>query len=91
MHRLYGPLCGYLHLQAGSFFPPQLCLDLIDEWMSENLNNSVIGGDGGDLGVADLATYQPFDGLMELKVVIFPPSPDQDWYADHSYCANKKM
>ncbi|XP_031383011.1 probable aminotransferase ACS12 isoform X2 [Punica granatum] len=48
----------------------RLCLDLIDEWMSENLNNSVIRGDGGDLGIAGLATYQPSDGLVELKVAM---------------------
>lgn len=32
----------------------------------ENAGDSIIGG---DLGVSGIATYQPFDGLMELKVV----------------------
>ncbi|KAK4777276.1 hypothetical protein SAY87_017463 [Trapa incisa] len=47
-----------------------LCLDLIDEWMSENLNSSLSEGDGDEFGLARLATYQPFDGLMELKVAM---------------------
>lgn len=47
----------------------QLCLDLIEKWMANNLRDSVVGTDGGDLNIHGIATYQPFDGLMELKVV----------------------
>lgn len=38
--------------------------------MSENLSNSIMGRDGDDLSISGIATYQPWDGMMELKVVI---------------------
>lgn len=47
----------------------QLCFDLIEKWFSENLTNSIIGTDGGDLNISGIAAYQPLDGLTELKVV----------------------
>ncbi|XP_073142926.1 probable aminotransferase ACS12 [Henckelia pumila] len=48
----------------------RLSLDLIEKWLSENLSNSVLGmGDGG-IGISGISTYQPSDGLMELKVVM---------------------
>ncbi|KAK3001349.1 hypothetical protein RJ639_020728, partial [Escallonia herrerae] len=43
----------------------QLSLDLIEEWLSKNLSNSTRGG---GLSISGTATYQPFDGLMELKM-----------------------
>ncbi|OAY30458.1 probable aminotransferase ACS12 [Manihot esculenta] len=48
----------------------RLCLDLIEKWMANNLRDSVVGTDGGDLNIHGIATYQPFDGLMELKVAM---------------------
>lgn len=48
----------------------RLCFDLIEKWISENLTNSVIGINGGDLNISGIAAYQPFDGLTELKVAI---------------------
>ncbi|KAM1708872.1 hypothetical protein COP1_001828 [Malus domestica] len=47
----------------------QLCLDLIEKWVSENLMESMVGTDGGDLSISGIAAYQPFDGMTELKVV----------------------
>ncbi|KAK3022186.1 hypothetical protein RJ639_047008 [Escallonia herrerae] len=41
-----------------------LSLDLIEEWLSKNLSNSILGG---GLSISGIATYQPFDGLLELK------------------------
>lgn len=38
--------------------------------MSENLSDSIMGRDGDDLSISGITTYQPFDGMMELKVVI---------------------
>ncbi len=37
--------------------------------MAKNLRDSIMGTDGGDLNILGIATYQPFDGLMELKVI----------------------
>lgn len=37
--------------------------------MAENLKDSVMGNNGGDLSINGIATYQPNDGLMELKMV----------------------
>lgn len=38
--------------------------------MSENLSDSIMGRDGDDLSISGITTYQPVDGMMELKVVI---------------------
>ncbi|XP_030532743.1 probable aminotransferase ACS12 isoform X2 [Rhodamnia argentea] len=47
----------------------RLCLDLIEEWLCENLNGAMIGhgGDKDHLGIGGIVEYQPLDGLMELK------------------------
>ncbi|XP_037492284.1 probable aminotransferase ACS12 isoform X2 [Jatropha curcas] len=47
----------------------RLCLDLIEKWLAENVTNSIVGRDDGDLNINGIATYQPFDGLMELKAM----------------------
>lgn len=47
----------------------QLTLDLIENWLSKNLNDSLLGGIDDGLNISGIATYQPSDGLMELKVV----------------------
>ncbi|KAI7994268.1 putative aminotransferase ACS10 [Camellia lanceoleosa] len=44
-----------------------LSLDLVQDWLAENAKDSIIGG---DLNISGIATYQPFDGLMELKVAV---------------------
>ncbi|CAL5356042.1 unnamed protein product [Camellia sinensis] len=44
-----------------------LSLDLVQDWLAENAKDSIIGG---DLNISGVATYQPFDGLMELKVAV---------------------
>ena len=43
----------------------ELSLDLVGEWLAKN---AIFGG---ELSIGGIANYQPFDGLMELKVVIF--------------------
>ncbi|KAI6672212.1 hypothetical protein NL676_000118 [Syzygium grande] len=50
----------------------RLCLDLIGEWLSENLTGAMIGhgGDKDHLGIGGITEYQPSDGLMELKVAM---------------------
>ncbi|KAK6947677.1 Aminotransferase, class I/classII [Dillenia turbinata] len=45
----------------------KLTLDLVRDWFSENSRDSIVGG---DLSISGIATYQPFDGLMELKMCI---------------------
>nr|QEI21535.1 aminocyclopropane-1-carboxylic acid synthase [Litchi chinensis] len=47
-----------------------LCLDLIGKWMSKNLTDSIMGINGGDLSISGVAMYQPFDGMMEMKVAM---------------------
>ncbi|KAK1262018.1 putative aminotransferase ACS12 [Acorus gramineus] len=48
----------------------QLCLDLVRDWLKENLSDSLLGGDGGGLSINGLATYQPVDGLMDFKIAV---------------------
>ncbi|XP_059452068.1 probable aminotransferase ACS12 [Corylus avellana] len=48
----------------------RLCFDLIEKWVSENLEDSVMGSDGGDLSICGIAAYQPHDGMMEFKVAM---------------------
>ncbi|XP_071919536.1 1-aminocyclopropane-1-carboxylate synthase 6-like isoform X1 [Coffea arabica] len=45
----------------------RLSLDLVQEWLAENAKESILGQ---DMSISGIATYQPFDGLMELKVAI---------------------
>lgn len=47
----------------------RLCLDLIEEWLSENLTGAMIGhgGDKRHLGIGGITGYQPHDGVTELK------------------------
>ncbi|XP_031258242.1 probable aminotransferase ACS12 isoform X1 [Pistacia vera] len=47
-----------------------LCLDLIEKWVSENLTDSIMGSDGGDLSISGIAAYKPFDGMTEMKVAM---------------------
>lgn len=41
--------------------------------MSKNINYSsaLLGGVDDGLSISGIATYQPLDGLMELKVVMY--------------------
>ncbi|KAL7003216.1 putative aminotransferase acs12 [Sarracenia purpurea var. burkii] len=51
----------------------RLSLNLIDEWLSRNLNDSILGGGGSSgsgLSISGIATYQPYDGSWELKVAV---------------------
>ncbi|XP_010276088.1 PREDICTED: probable aminotransferase ACS12 [Nelumbo nucifera] len=49
----------------------KLSLDLVQDWLSQNVKDSIMGGDAdGDLSICGIATYQPFDGLPELKEVV---------------------
>lgn len=47
----------------------RLTLDLVEEWLAENARGAILGGEE-ELGISGIATYQPHDGLMELKVVM---------------------
>ncbi|GAB4856974.1 Probable aminotransferase acs10 [Ancistrocladus abbreviatus] len=49
----------------------KLSLDLVREWVAENAKNFILAGGGGcgeELSMSGISTYQPFDGLMALKV-----------------------
>lgn len=45
----------------------KLCLDLVQVWLVENLKDLIVGRDSS---ISGIATYQPSDGLMELKVAV---------------------
>ncbi|WOG96961.1 hypothetical protein DCAR_0416300 [Daucus carota subsp. sativus] len=45
----------------------RLSLDLIETWLLQNSNDSLLQG---GLTIGGLATYQPFDGLMDMKVAM---------------------
>ncbi|XP_022719678.1 probable aminotransferase ACS10 isoform X2 [Durio zibethinus] len=46
-----------------------LSLDLVKGWLAENGKEALLGN-GEDPSISRIATYQPFDGLMELKVAV---------------------
>lgn len=48
----------------------RLSLDLIETWILENLERSMIGGADGNLNISGIATYQPLDGMMEMKIAV---------------------
>ncbi|KAJ8526842.1 hypothetical protein K7X08_029319 [Anisodus acutangulus] len=45
----------------------KLSLDLVQEWLAENVSRWMMTE---DLSISGIATYQPFDGLLELKVAM---------------------
>ncbi|KAK3012983.1 hypothetical protein RJ639_010438 [Escallonia herrerae] len=45
----------------------KLSLDLVQKWLAANARESILGR---DLSISGIATYQPLDGLMELKVAV---------------------
>ncbi|KAH9623494.1 hypothetical protein KSS87_016133 [Heliosperma pusillum] len=46
--------------------PDGLCMDLIEKWVVEHWEKSM----GSELGINGIATYQPLDGLMDLKLAM---------------------
>ncbi|EOY24537.1 ACC synthase 10 isoform 1 [Theobroma cacao] len=47
----------------------KLSLDLVKNWLAENAREAILGN-GKELSISGIATYQPFDGLMEFKVAV---------------------
>lgn len=48
----------------------QLSLDFVRDWLESNLKESFPGDkENGGLSIRGLATYQPYDGLTDLKMV----------------------
>ncbi|XVE57781.1 hypothetical protein DITRI_Ditri04bG0117200 [Diplodiscus trichospermus] len=47
----------------------KLSMDLVKEWLAENGKKAIMGN-GKELSISGIATYQPFDGLMEFKVAV---------------------
>ncbi|XP_078447999.1 1-amino-cyclopropane-1-carboxylate synthase 12 [Wolffia australiana] len=47
-----------------------LSLDLVGEWLACHLRDSLLDDDRASFNINGLATYQPFDGLMELKSAV---------------------
>lgn len=47
-------------------------MDLVKEWLVENAKEAILGGggEGEELSISGIATYQPSHGLAQLKVVI---------------------
>ncbi|GAB4834256.1 Probable aminotransferase acs10 [Ancistrocladus abbreviatus] len=51
----------------------QFSLDLVRDWLAENARNFILwskGVCGEESCLSGISTYQPFDGLVELKVVV---------------------
>ncbi|KAL5815300.1 hypothetical protein ACOSQ4_025941 [Xanthoceras sorbifolium] len=50
----------------------KLSMDLVKDWLAENVKEAIMGGrtSGGDSSIGGIANYQPFDGLMQLKVAV---------------------
>ncbi|KAI7743247.1 hypothetical protein M8C21_003595, partial [Ambrosia artemisiifolia] len=50
----------------------RLTVDLIENWITENLNESILGGgdNRGGLSLSGIVTYQPLDGMTELKLAM---------------------
>ncbi|XP_021735979.1 probable aminotransferase ACS10 [Chenopodium quinoa] len=54
-----------------------VCVDLVREWMVKNGKNSILSstrneycGGAEEMSISGTATYQPFDGIMELKMAV---------------------
>ncbi|XP_022737014.1 probable aminotransferase ACS10 [Durio zibethinus] len=47
----------------------KLSLDLVKDWLAGNVKEAILGN-GKELTIGGIATYQPFDGLMEFKVAV---------------------
>lgn len=50
----------------------KLTLDLVKEWLVENAKEAILGGggEGEELSIGGIATYQPSHGLTQLKVAV---------------------
>ncbi|XP_039114769.1 probable aminotransferase ACS12 [Dioscorea cayenensis subsp. rotundata] len=48
----------------------QLTLDLVRDWLERNMKESLLGNLHDELNISGLATYQPYDGLMDLKIAM---------------------
>lgn len=49
----------------------KLSSDLVQIWLTENGRDAILGGrNHNELSVAGIASYQPSDGLADLKLVI---------------------
>ncbi|KAL6008005.1 1-aminocyclopropane-1-carboxylate synthase 6 [Asimina triloba] len=48
----------------------KLSLDLIRDWLADHLNSSLWRRNDLDLSINGITTYQPFDGLVELKIAV---------------------
>lgn len=47
-----------------------MSLDLIGDWLARNVKDTLLDERQGGLSISGLATYQPFDGLVELKMAV---------------------
>ncbi|KAL5541025.1 hypothetical protein UlMin_042598 [Ulmus minor] len=50
----------------------KLSLDLVQDWLVENAKEAILGRGGShwELSISGIASYQPFDGLTELKLAV---------------------
>ncbi|URD92929.1 Aminotransferase [Musa troglodytarum] len=47
-----------------------LSLDMIRDWLISNVKEPLLLDEEGELSIHGLATYQPYDGLMDLKMAV---------------------
>ncbi|KAG8382339.1 hypothetical protein BUALT_Bualt05G0067100 [Buddleja alternifolia] len=45
----------------------RLLVDLVQEWLEDHAKESIMGR---ELSISGITTYQPFDGLMDLKIAV---------------------
>ena len=48
----------------------KLSSDLVQNWLTENGRDAILGVNHNELSVAGTVCYQPSDGLKDLKLVI---------------------
>nr|ASV63085.1 1-aminocyclopropane-1-carboxylic acid synthase [Siraitia grosvenorii] len=48
----------------------KLSSDLVQNWLTENGRDAILGGNHNGLSVAGTASYQPMDGLTDLKLAV---------------------
>ncbi|MBA0763849.1 hypothetical protein Gotri_013249 [Gossypium trilobum] len=68
----------------------KLSLDLVKDWLAENAREAILGN-GKELSISGIAPYQPFDGLMEFKVVTSRCLVRIELLGDSDWTSNNKI
>ncbi|PKA60450.1 putative aminotransferase ACS12 [Apostasia shenzhenica] len=66
----YHPVSNPQGIMQLGFAESQLSSDLLREWLEDNLQKSLFDVERADLTIRGLTTYQPDDGLLDLKIAM---------------------